>query len=116
MTVFVEDGMVTEGPRTNAYIVKGNRIITGALSSDHPAWHHPRRVLRFAEEAQFEVEERSFTIEEAKAADEAFFDGASIFVMPSGRDRRGEGGGRQARQGRHALREIYIDEMRKAAI
>ena len=30
----VEDGMVTEGTSNNAYIVKGNKIITRQLSSD----------------------------------------------------------------------------------
>ncbi len=31
---FTEDGFVTEGTSNNAYIVKGNRIITRALSND----------------------------------------------------------------------------------
>ena len=69
---FVEDGMVTEGTSNNAYIIKGNRIITRQLS--HDILHGITRVavLRFAREAQMEVEERSFTISEAQSADEAF--------------------------------------------
>jgi D-alanine transaminase len=63
---------VTEGTSNNAYIVKGNRIITRALSPRHPARHHPRRRAALCREAQMEVEERNFTIAEAQAADEAF--------------------------------------------
>ena len=68
----VEDGFVTEGTSNNAYIVKGNRIITRALSSDILHGITRAAVLRFAREAQMEVEERNFTIDEAKAAEEAF--------------------------------------------
>ena len=38
----VEDGSVTEGTSNNAYIVKGNTIITRHLSQRHPARDHPR--------------------------------------------------------------------------
>ncbi|MFM2356199.1 MAG: hypothetical protein RLZZ528_1935 [Pseudomonadota bacterium] len=113
---FVEDGMVTEGTSNNAYIVKGNRIITRALSSDILHGITRAAVLRFAEEAQFEVEERSFTIDEARAADEAFSTAASIFVMPVVEiDGARVGDGKPGKVAVR-LREIYIDEMRKAAI
>jgi D-alanine transaminase len=69
---FTEDGLVTEGTSNNAYIVKGNRIITRALSNDILHGITRAAVLRFAREAQMEVEERSFSIDEAKQADEAF--------------------------------------------
>jgi D-alanine transaminase len=112
----IEDGLVTEGTSNNAYIVKGNRIITRALSSDILHGITRAAVLRFAREAQMEVEERSFTLAEAKAADEAFMTSASAFVMPVVQIddiRLGEGKpGPVARR----LREIYIDESRKAAI
>ena len=39
-------------------------------------------VLRFATEAQMQVEERNFTLDEAYEADEAFITSASTFVMP----------------------------------
>ncbi len=64
---FVEDGMVTEGTSNNAYIVKGNKIITRALSNDILHGITRAAVLRFAREAQMEVEERTFTIDEAQA-------------------------------------------------
>ena len=112
----VEDGFVTEGTSNNAYIVKGNRIITRALSNDILHGITRAAVLRFAREAQMEVEERSFTIDEAKEADEAFITSASTFVMPVVEIdgvALGEGvPGRVAPR----LREIYLEESRKAAV
>ena len=112
----VEDGAVTEGTSNNAYIVRGNRIITRQLSNDILHGITRAAVLRFAREAQMEVEERPFTIEEAQAADEAFITSASTFVMPVVEVdgvRLGDGTpGPVARR----LREIYLEESRKAAI
>ena len=68
----VEDGMVTEGTSNNAYIVKDGSIITRELSNDILHGITRAAVLRFANEAQMTVEERNFSIEEAKNADEAF--------------------------------------------
>ena len=112
----VEDGFVTEGTSNNAYIVKGRRIITRALSHDILHGITRAAVLRMAKEAQLEVEERSFTIAEAQAADEAFVTSASAFVMPvveidGAKLGSGKPGPIAAR-----LREIYIEESRKAAV
>lgn len=113
---FVEDGAVTEGTSNNAYIVKGNRIITRQLSSDILHGITRAAVLRFAVEAQMEVEERAFTIAEAQAADEAFITSASAFVMPVVEvDGKAVGTGKPGNIVSR-LREIYLDEMRKAAI
>lgn len=113
---FVEDGTVTEGTSNNAYIVKGNRIITRPLSSDILHGITRVAVLRFAAEAQMEVEERPFTIAEAQAADEAFITSASAFVMPVVEiDGQAVGTGKPGRVVPR-LREIYLEEMRKAAI
>jgi len=112
----VEDGMVTEGTSNNAYIVKGNRIITRQLSSDILHGITRAAVLRFAVEAQMEVEERPFTIAEAQKADEAFITSASAFVMPIVEvDGTAVGTGKPGTIVAR-LREIYLDEMRKAAI
>ncbi len=45
----VEDGAVTEGTSNNAYIVKGNRIITRQLSNDILHGITRAAVLRFAQ-------------------------------------------------------------------
>jgi D-alanine transaminase len=113
---FVEDGAVTEGTSNNAYIVKGNRIITRHLSEDILHGITRAAVLRLAREAQMMVEERPFTIAEAKAADEAFVTSASAFVMPvvevdGAKVGKGVPGPVTAR-----MREIYLEEMRKSAI
>ncbi len=111
----VEDGFVTEGTSNNAYIVKGGKIITRALSNDILHGITRAAVLRFAREAQMDVEERSFTIAEAQDADEAFFTSASAFVMPvvevdGAQVGTGEPGPVMTR-----LREIYLEESLKKA-
>ena len=112
----VEDGLVTEGTSNNAYIVKGGRIVTRALSNDILHGITRAAVLRFAAEAQMQVEERSFTIEEAQAADEAFVTSASSFVMPVVEiDGAALGGGRPGPVATR-LREIYLEESLKAAV
>ncbi len=112
----VEDGAVTEGTSNNAYIVKGGKIITRHLSTDILHGITRAAVLRFAREAQMEVEERSFTIEEAKDADEAFITSASSFVMPVVEiDGKPLGDGAPGSVALR-LREIYLDESRKVAI
>lgn len=112
----VQDGTITEGTSNNAYIIKDGKIVTRALSNDILHGITRAAVLRFAREAQMPVEERSFTVDEAKAADEAFVTSASAFVMPvveidGSALGTGVPGPRALR-----LREIYIEESRKAAI
>ncbi|MGH1577337.1 D-amino-acid transaminase [Planktotalea sp.] len=112
----VEDGFVTEGTSNNAYIVKGNKIITRALSNDILHGITRAAVLRFAQEAQMEVEERNFTIEEAMQADEAFITSASTFVMPVVEiDGAQLGDGTPGRVAPR-LRELYLEESMKTAI
>ena len=112
----VQDGVVTEGTSNNAYIIKGNRIITRQLSNDILHGITRTAVLRFAAEAQFEVEERPFTVQEAKEADEAFATAATIFVMPVVEIDGAQIGAGKPGPVTARLRELYIDEMRKAAV
>ncbi|EEE37524.1 D-alanine aminotransferase [Rhodobacteraceae bacterium KLH11] len=112
----VEDGYVTEGTSNNAYFVKNGKIVTRPLSSDILHGITRKAVLRMAAEAQMVVEERLFTIDEAKEADEAFVTSASAFVMPVIEiDGVTLGDGTPGPIARR-LREIYLDESRKAAI
>ncbi|MDP2739875.1 MAG: D-amino-acid transaminase [Pseudorhodobacter sp.] len=112
----VEDGFVTEGTSNNAYIVKGGQIITRQLGNDILHGITRAAVLRFAREAQMDVVERPFTVAEAKAADEAFITSASAFVMPVVEiDGTAIGPGKPGRIATR-LREIYLDEARKAAV
>ncbi len=112
----VQDGEVTEGTSNNAYIIKDGRILTRALSNDILHGITRAAVLRFAREAQMPVEERGFTPDEARAADEAFVTSASTFVMPVVEiDGTPVGSGAPGPLTTR-LREIYIEESRKAAI
>ncbi|WP_342069058.1 D-amino-acid transaminase [Yoonia algicola] len=112
----VEDGAVTEGTSNNAYIIKGNTIITRHLGNEILHGITRAAVLRFAKEAQMQVEERSFTIAEAQEADEAFITSASTFVMPVIEiDGAAIGAGTPGPVAAR-LREIYLEESRKMAI
>ncbi|MEN8841706.1 MAG: D-amino-acid transaminase [Octadecabacter sp.] len=112
----VEDGNVTEGTSNNAYIVKGDTIITRHLGTEILHGITRAAVIRFAKEAQMKVEERSFSIEEAQAADEAFITSASTFVMPVVEiDGAAIGTGKPGHVAAR-LREIYLEESRKAAV
>ncbi|MCF6271989.1 MAG: D-amino-acid transaminase [Rhodobacteraceae bacterium] len=113
----VEDGFVTEGTSNNAYIVKQDgTIVTRDLSHDILSGITREAVLRFAAEAQIKVEERPFTIEEAKQAKEAFVTSATTFVGPVVEiDGVMIGDGKVGDTARR-LREIYISESLKTAI
>ena len=112
----IEDGFVTEGTSNNAYIVKDGKIITRHLGNEILHGITRAAVLRFAREAQMQVEERSLALDEAKLADEAFITSASSFVIPvveiDGTPvGKGHPGPVAAR-----LREIYLEESRRAAM
>ena len=111
-----EDGLVNEGTSNNAYIVKDGAIITRHLSNDILHGITRASVLRYAKEAQMKVVERSFSIAEAQEADEAFCTAASAFVTPVVEiDGVAVGDGTPGPVARR-LREIYIEESRKASI
>lgn len=112
----VEDGAVTEGTSNNAYIVKGGKIITRHLGNEILHGITRAAVLRFAREAQMQVEERSFTIAEAQEADEAFITSASTFVMPVVEVDGAAIGTGQPGPVATRLRDIYLEESRNAAV
>lgn len=112
----VQDGLVTEGTSNNAYIIKDGVIITRPKSQDILHGITRAAVLHFAHLYQMQVEERPFTIEEVRQADEAFITSASAFVMPVTQiDKRPISDGKVGPMARK-LREIYIDQMRQSAI
>lgn len=112
----VEDGFVTEGTSNNAYIIKDNVLITRHLGNEILHGITRKAVLEFARVAQITVEERSFTMEEAKAADEAFITSATTFVMPVVQIDDTPIGSGQPGPLTKRLREIYLEESIKAAI
>lgn len=76
------DGTVTEGSSTNAWIVKDGALITRPTADNILAGVTRLRTLGLARERQIRIEERPFTVAEAKAADEAFMTSASGMVLP----------------------------------
>jgi len=106
----VEDGFVTEGTSSNAYIVKDNTVITRPLSNRILAGCTRRALFRLAAEHGVKIEERLFTPDEAYAADEAFLTSASQFVMPIVEiDGKRVGGGQPGPVTRK-LRELFLEE------
>ena len=109
----IEDGFVTEGTSSNAYIVKDGKVITRGLSNAILAGCTRRSLFRLAQEHGVTIEERAFTAEEAYAADEAFLTSASQFVMPIVEiDGKRIGGGQPGPVVRK-LREMFLEEAGK---
>jgi D-alanine transaminase len=79
----VEDGQVTEGGSSTAFVItRDGRIVTRPLSNAVLPGITRMAVMQLAAENGLSVEERLFTVEEALAAAEAFYTSASSFVMP----------------------------------
>ena len=78
----VEDGFVTEGVSSSAYIVKDKKIITRPLSNLILPGIRRRTLIEIAEREGIEIEQRLFTIEEALKADEAFISSATTIALP----------------------------------
>jgi D-alanine transaminase len=79
----VEDGFVTEGGSSTAFIITRDRsLVTRPLSNAILPGITRRAVMRLAAEAELKVEERLFSVAEAYDAAEAFFTSATSLVMP----------------------------------
>jgi D-alanine transaminase len=79
----VEDGYVTEGGSSSAFIVtRENRIVVRPLSQAILPGITRQSLFRLAAETGIALEERPFTVAEAYGAAEAFLTSASNFVLP----------------------------------
>lgn len=109
----IEDGAVTEGSSSTAFIVSRERVlVTRPLSTALLPGITRAAVLKLAAEADLRIEERLIPLEEAYAAQEAFYTSASAFVMPVvDIDGRTIGEGRPGPLSRR-LRELYIEAAR----
>ncbi|HEY5794568.1 MAG TPA: D-amino-acid transaminase [Bosea sp. (in: a-proteobacteria)] len=112
----VEDGIVTEGASSTAWIVKGKALISRPLSNKVLPGITRKAVLAFIAESGFTFEEREFTLAEALDAEEAFITSATSLVMPvttiDGHTIHNGAPGPAALR----LREIYIDFARKGGV
>jgi D-alanine transaminase len=111
-----EDGVVTEGGSSTAFIVLGEgddaRIVTRENSRKILPGCTRAALLALTQETGIPVQERAFTLTEAYGAQEAFLTSATNFVMPVTEiDGRKIGGGQVGPVARR-LRELYIAHAR----
>jgi D-alanine transaminase len=113
----IEDGKVTEGGSSSAFILTQDDVIVTRPNSNAILPGCTRKaVVALAEERQLRVEERAFTVEEALKAKEAFITSASSFVQPVVTiDGKPVGDGKVGPMATR-LREIYIDFARATAV
>ena len=78
----IEDGVITEGVSSSAYIVKDKTIITRPLSNEILPGIRRRTLLELCAAESIKLEQRLFTLDEALGADEAFISSATTIVLP----------------------------------
>ncbi len=78
-----EDGYVTEGSSSNAWIVDANGVlVTRPADSGILRGITRARLFEIAAAKGLRIEERRFTVDETKTAREAFITGATTLVLP----------------------------------
>jgi D-alanine transaminase len=112
----IEDGMVTEGGSSSAFILtQDDVLVTRQNSSVILPGCTRKAVVALAEERQLRVEERPFSVEEALVAKEAFITSATVFVQAVVTiDGKAVGNGKPGPMAAR-LREIYVDFARATA-
>jgi D-alanine transaminase len=113
----IEDGMVTEGGSSSAFILTHDDVLVTRHNSPAILPGCTRKaVVALAEERQLRVEQRPFTVAEAVAAKEVFITSATAFVQGVvSIDGKTVGGGKPGPMtGR--LRNIYIEFARASAV
>jgi D-alanine transaminase len=78
----IQDGFVTEGSSSSAFIIKDDRVITRALSNAILPGIRRRVIIELVEKNAMQLELRPFTLAEAMQADEAFLSSATTLVLP----------------------------------
>ncbi len=112
-----ELGLVTEGTSTNAWIIDANGVLRTRDTQANILRGCTRSTLMEIIKAEgIPFEERAFTVEEAKAAQEAFFTAAGAFVLPAiSIDGVKIGTGKPGPITRR-LRQAYLDAARDGAV
>ena len=113
-----EDGVITEGGSSTAYIVtEDKKIITRDNSHKIlPGCTRAALVNLLKEQPEFTLEERAFTLEEALKAKEAFNTSATSFVLPIVKIDDTQIGDGKVGPVAKRLRELYVEHARKSAI
>lgn len=113
----VQDGFVTEGASSTAYIItQDDKIVTRGNGNAILPGCTRLAVLELAREQGLTVEERLFTVEEAMAAREACLTSASNFIVPiTFIDGKPVGDGKPGPMFAR-LRKLYMDNARRTAV
>ena len=82
--VFQLNGLLTEGGSSNVFVVRGNALLTPALTSPRPILAGVMRhlIIQIATEAGIEVTEGDTTIEDLTGAHEAFITSSRRLLSP----------------------------------
>jgi D-alanine transaminase len=111
----VEDGFVTEGTSSSAYIIKNETIITRELNNTILPGIRRKIILELANRHNLKIEYRAFSPNEAYEADEAFLSSATTFVLPIVKiDGKTIADGKPGKITK-MLRELYIKSALKVA-
>ena len=111
------EGLVTEGASSNAWIVTADgALVTRDTGANILRGVTRATLLEVARTENLRIEERPFSLEEARSAREAFFTGAGALVMPVvAIDGHPVGSGSPGPVATR-LRSLYIETARAAAI
>jgi len=115
---FVDEmGLVTEGASSNAWIIdKDGAVRTRDTQANILRGITRKTLLKVLAREGLKLEERPFSLEEAKEAKEAFITGAGTLLLPIvSIDGRPVGGGTPGPVAKR-LRRLYIEEARRTAI
>lgn len=115
--LYDEMGLVTEGSSTNAWIVdEHGKLRTRDIQSNILRGITRAAILKLVAREKIELDERPFSVEEAKRAREVFVTAASSFVMPLvSLDGTRIGAGKPGPVATR-LREVYLKQARDQAI
>ena len=77
-----EDGYITEGSSSNAWIVKNKTVITRPVSNSILNGITRSTLIKSLMKVGYKYSERRFNLKDIKDADEAFITSATQFIMP----------------------------------
>ena len=112
-----EMGLVTEGSSTNAWIIDQNgKVRTRDTQANILRGVTRTAILDILQQEGLELDERPFSVEDAKQAREAFFTAAGAFVMPAVSIDGAKIGDGKPGAVTTRLRRLYLERARAEAI
>ena len=107
----IEDGFVTEGTSSSAFIIKDGVLITKPLSNEILPGIRRKVILGFAGELGLKIEQRKFSMAEVYEADEVFISAATLPLLPVVK-----ADGKPINGGKigvffHALKKKYVEKL-----